>query len=249
MKFIIGLMLMSTVVFGQSPGSSQDLKKDMVNFDQAFIPLWFYVYEGNINKAKSAVFYVNFKWQQLKNRHELSINHADWQDAFSKTDQWLKDAYTAIDHNDTRLALNQLNHARYEMIELRQLYHISYYLDEVYRFQSVVQSVAEIVHDDKLCLLEWNEVESMIGRMNTAWVKLEQTQQNMKAFNLSKEKLQKIKSGKDRIVKHLLIFNNKVKEANQLLLAEAIRPLEREALYQMRLFGKFDSYQSYYASR
>lgn len=249
MRFLILLMMMSTVTLGNVPQRAEDIREDMVYFDQAFIPLWFHVYEGNMSAAKSEVFYVNFKWQQLKNRHGKSSSDGDWQDAFCRAEEWLGDAFMAIDHNDSRLALNQLNHARYEMMELRKKYHIDYYLDEVYRFQEIVQAIAEVVHDDKLCMLEWNEVEAMIGRMNTTWVRITQFELDTRLFDVDRDTKEKLKNGQQRIADELLFFNLQLEQANQLLLAEAIRPLEKDALHQMRLFGKFDAFKTYYASR
>ncbi len=250
MRFLVGLLIMmSTTMFGNVPIPAEDIRQDMVQFDQAFIPLWFHIYEGDLSKAKSEVFYVNFKWQQLKNRYGEASPDGAWQDAFCRTDEWLGDAYAAIDRNDGRLALNQLNHARYELMELRSQYGIAYYLDEVYRFQEIVQAIAEVVHDDKLCLLEWNELEAMIGRMNTNWVRITQQALDMKLYELDRETQLKLQKGQARVAEKLLYFNDQVAKANQLLLAEAIRPLEKEALYQMRLFGKFDAFKTYYASR
>jgi hypothetical protein len=250
MRILVGLIMMtSTIMFGNTSIPAEDIRQDMVQFDQAFIPLWFHIYEGNLSKAKSEVFYVNFKWQQLKNRYGEASDDGAWQDAFCRTEEWLGDAYAAIDHNDGRLALNQLNHARYELMELRSQYGIPYYLDEIYRFQELVQAIAEVVHDDKMCMLEWSELETMIGRMNTNWVRVTQQVLNANLYELDRDTQQKLQKGRSRVAEKLLYFNDQVTEADQLLLAEAIRPLEREALYQMRLFGKFDAFKTYYASR
>lgn len=236
-------------MFGDLSGYTNDIRRDMAQFDQAFIPLWFHVYEGNMTEAKKGVFMVNFKWRQLKNRYGRALEDGMWQDAFCRAEEWLSDAFAAIDQNKERLALNQLNHVRYELMELRSQYNIPYYLDEVYRFQEIVRSVAEVVHDDKLCLLEWSELEAMIGRMNTAWVRVKQLEWEPALYELDRKGQEKIQNTQDRITTHLLNFNEQLAQANQLLLAEAVRPLEREALYQMRLFGKFDAFATYYASR
>lgn len=250
MRILIGLLIMmSTTMFGNVPTPNEDIRQDMAQFDQAFIPLWFHIYEGNMSKAKSSVFYLNFKWQQLKNRHQEASADGAWQDAFCRTDEWLGDAYAAIDHNDSRLALNQLNHARYELMELRSAYGIEYHLDEVYRFQEIVQAIAEVVHDDKLCNLEWNELEVMIGRMNSSWVRINQQAFDVQLYKLDRDAQQKLKNGQSRLNDMLLHFNDQLAAANRLLLAEAIRPIEREALYQVRLHGQFDAFKTYYASR
>ncbi len=249
MKCLMGFILMSTMMMGTAPDVSEDLRRDMAHFDQAFIPLWFHVYEGNMTQAKKQVFVVNFKWQQLKNRYGEALEDGAWQDAFCRAEEWLGDAYAAIDQNKGRLALNQLNHVRYEMMELRSQYNIPYYLDEVYRFQEIVQAVAQVVHDDQLCLLEWNELEAMIGRMNTAWVRVKQLDWDPANYELGRRGQEKIRNTQDRITAYLLSFNEQLPHANQLLLAEAARPLEREALYQMRLFGKFNAFTTYFASR
>lgn len=249
MRLLIGFLLVSTLLLGNAAMASADIKQDMVEFDQALIPLWFHVYEGDMTKAKKSVFYVHFKWQQLKNSHAEASGQVEWRDAFCRTDDWLSDAYAAIHQNNSRLALNQLNHARYEMMELRRQYNIPYYLDEIWQFQEVTRSVAQVVHDEKLGLLEWNELQSMIGRMNTAWVRVRQIDWDAKDFGLDRTTIDKLRANQKRISRQLLLFNEQLRRADRQLLAETVRPLEKAALYQMRLFGKFDAFQTYYASR
>ena len=85
----------------------------MVRFDQAFIPVLMAVDQGDIYKAKSAVFYLEFQWQKLNNQYSnLLSGNEDWQEAFRRVNDWLGDAYFAIDNNDPKLASNQLGHVK-----------------------------------------------------------------------------------------------------------------------------------------
>ena len=80
-KHLLLVILFSSIVACQP----YDLKKAMVHFDQAFIPVLMAVDQGDIYKAKSAVFYLEFQWQKLNNKYgDLLQSNEDWQEAFAE---------------------------------------------------------------------------------------------------------------------------------------------------------------------
>ena len=110
---MIGILVIS---WGFRP---TDMRRAMVRFDQAFIPAWLYAEEGNNFRAKAAVFYLEFRWQRLKNQLENTYQEEEIAYDLQRIGQWLGDAYVAIDDDALDRAFIELEHVKYEMMALR----------------------------------------------------------------------------------------------------------------------------------
>lgn len=229
----------------QLPGN---LVEDMVQFDQAFIPVLYHVKHGKMGEAKKAAFQMRFKWMKLKSRQQDLVNDPNWQDAFCRADDWLDDAVKLIHENESHLAFIQLNQARYEMVELRRQFKIEYYLDYIFQFQEQVQTLAEVLRDEKLYLLEWTDLEVMIGKMNATWIIMRRQQFDPTDFELKLKARNAMTGLQVDIAKALLQFNDIVPEAHQLKMRVAIGQLEEKADQLLQLFGDFEGQPSYYAT-
>jgi len=161
MKKLLPTILALALVFSTNSCDVQSIKEDMVQFDQAYLPVWAYAYEGNLQKAKASVFYLEFQWQRLRGKYQDAMPDESWQETFRRVNDWLGDVYYAIDANELPLALSQLEHVRYELQQLRREYHVDYFLDHLYDFQDELAILTEAANDDMLCLLEWLESERL----------------------------------------------------------------------------------------
>ncbi|MEL7120489.1 MAG: hypothetical protein AAFO07_13645 [Bacteroidota bacterium] len=247
MRLIIMLMLISAVAFGNSDKRISELQKDMLAFDQAYIPLWYQLRSGDIIKAKKQVLYVNFKWQQVRKKYEFAVADIEWTDRFCKANEWLNDAFTSIDFNRPKIAAVQLNHVRYELAALRSHFNIDYPLDAIFNIQEQAEAVLEVVQDDKLCLLEWNELELMVARLNDDWFAFQSKRYDPILFDLNLKDRALMKKYREDIALHLIQVNHAIKGAQQLEMMECVIPLAKTTTALLKLFGEFDAFQTHTA--
>lgn len=248
MRINLILLFLCMTFLGKAETANSKLVKDMVQFDQAFIPVLYHVKNGKMAEAKKATLQMRFYWMKLKNRHQFLVNDPAWEDAFCRADDWIDDALQLMHENEPHLTYIQLNQARYEMTELRRQFKIDYYLDYVFNFQEMVETLSEVLHDEKLYLLEWNQLESMIGRMNATWLMMRRQQLNPADFKFNAKERQRLTSLQLNIAKELLFFNDLTAEAHQLKMRIAIEALEREANNLLLLFGDFEGQPTYFAT-
>ena len=212
-----------------------------MHFDKAFIPTWYYVGLQNVDEAKSSVFYLSFEWQQLENRYGKHLpGDEDWQETFRRVNDWLDEAFRAIDGNCFELAYNQLDHVRYEMMDLRRRHQIDYYLDYLFDFEDTMNEVLEVANDDMLCLMEWNEFESLVHRMNAQWQRALRQEIDGELFKLDPLKLRHLQSNQQLVTSELQAFDEAMKTGDQcevILAGESLRPAYMQVLTK---FGNFN---------
>lgn len=248
MKILLKQLLL--VVFFVSSISCQthDLKKAMVQFDQAFIPVLMATDEGNIYQAKSGVFYLEFQWQKLNKKYgNLLAGNEDWQETFRRVNEWLGDAYFAIDNNNAELACNQLEHVKYELMELRRIQGIDYYLDDLFDFKLITDRITRIAHDDKLKLLEWKEYADLVKATQVSWRIIKSKPVDFQVYELNKEKvllLRKYQNNMSTILDDLVMSLDSADQAAVAKQTQALDPAMRQLI---RLFGNFEEDRTYFA--
>lgn len=248
MRISIILLFLSVTLSGHPEVRSDHLLGSMVQFDKAFIPVLYQTKHNKIVEAKKAALQMRFQWLKLKNRYGDLVKEPAWEDAFCRADEWLGEAVQLIHENEAQLAFIQLNQARYELTELRRIYKIDYYLDEVFRFQEQVQTLSEVIHDEKLYLLEWPYLEKLIGKMNATWFSFTKNTFKPGDYDFNIDKRKRFKALKVNVARELLLFNDTIVEAHQLKMRVAIKALEKEADQLLMLFGNFKGQPTYFAS-
>lgn len=249
MKTLLSITLGITLVFNNFFCQPAGIQKSMVHFDQAFLPVYKYAYEGNMNEAKQAIFFLEFQWQQLRNQHEFARQDANWRNAFSKTDKALGDAYYAIDDNNSRLAFEKLEVAKNAMMALREQYRIDYYLDYLFDFQEAAQLVTETSTDQMLCLMGWGELEDMAQAATNAWRDAQHEPVDVALYELDSEKLMLLKDKMQVVALALDDMNAAMESANRAKVATACKKLEPAYLEVLWMFGNFDASATHYAQR
>ncbi len=249
MRYIILTLLISVSFSVQAENTRfNSMYEEMVRFDQAFIPVYFHVKYKNLTEARKAILPLRFRWNKLKNKYEYLVEEAAWQDAFCRADEWMDQAIDLIHENEAEMAFIQLSQVQFEMSQLRKCYELPYYLDKVYRFQELAQTLSEILHDEKLYLLEWGMIEQYVGQMNSSWISLRRHSMDPKDFNLTFAERKVLQATKVSIARELIFFNDLLAEAHQIKLRVAIKRLEREADTLLMLFGHYKPTDTYIAT-
>lgn len=235
-------------MLGAVQTDQSDIRRDMVHFDQAFIPVWLYVREGNMQKAKSAVFAMEFQWQKLRGKFASTVPEPEWQDAFLRVDGWLSDAYFAIDNNASRVAFNQLEYAKYELRELRRAYKIDYYIDHLYQFQDELDVLTEAANDEMLCMMDWQEFEAMSTAALQHWRTLMVHPFDADLYELETDEENLFREYQSDVESALMTFYAAVETGDREAVATASPQLGDAFMPLLRLFGNFNASRTYYAA-
>lgn len=222
---------------------------DMAEFDKAYIPVLYYVRQGEMDNAKRSVFFLNHSWQKVNRKYKnLNPGNDDWEEAFRMTDAWLSDAYFSIDAVQPKDAYIFLDHVRYQMMELRSQHDIDYYLDNVWEFEASLDLAEEVAIDQMLCLLDYCEFEDIVKDMNEQWKIVEEAKFDAELFNLDPEDLKVLNNQKEKLQEAIIVFNQAVEEMEGENLAMTATFLRQAYLEYLAGFGDFISSKHYYAS-
>ncbi len=206
---IIGFLLVNAC-------QTKDLQKDMIQFDKAYIPLLYHVYHHNAPAAKQAVFSLAFEWQKFNQNYKGHVQGSlDWTETFRMVDGWLQDAFIAVDANQWDLALVQLDHVRFEWMELRMRHRIPYYLDNIWEFQMAYDLVIEVAKDPYLCLLEWQEFEALVTDLNNLWYPAEKEMPAVAIWGWDQATFEKFEADRRIIAQCLADFTASVECADR----------------------------------
>ncbi|MFK7773122.1 MAG: hypothetical protein AB8F94_13325 [Saprospiraceae bacterium] len=224
------------------------LLQDMAEFDKAYIPVLYYVRQGEMANAKKSVFFLNHSWQKINRKYKnLNPENDDWQEAFRMTDAWLSDAYFSIDAMQPRDAYIFLDHVRYQMLELRIQNGIDYYLDDVWEFEASLDLVEEVAVDQMLCLLDYSEFEEIVKDLNEQWNIVKKAKVDGELFDLDADGLIALKNQKKKMQEAIIVFNQAVEEMEGENLAMTATFLRQAYLEYLAGFGDFISSKHYYA--
>lgn len=246
---LVALMLVALKADCRTPlQSSNDIRKEFVRFDQAFLPVLFYVAEGNSYEAKRAVFHLGYHWQQLRQRYEMNMPQPNWRNTFRAVDKQLNAAFFAIDANRYEEAFIQLEAVKHTLSLLRITYNIDYYLDYVYNFQASTTAFNETVQDEMLDMLQWEDVMEMSVELNHKWniVLAQHFDANLYEFN--KDQAWKLRTTQLGVTEALEELNTAMDCADRDVVVNASKKLNLALLEMLRLFGNFEAAATYYAN-
>ncbi len=248
MKALLPITLLVTLLFSTLQCQPVEVRKGMAQFDQAFLPVLLYAYAGDMHQAKRAIFYLEFRWQRLQDQSSYYTNKdKDWRETFERINQWLGDAYYAIDANCQDIALAELEHVRYELLTLRERQHLDYYLDYLYNFQYSTDVLRETAGDEMLCLLEWGDLEQQAATMNTYWQQVLAQTVDADMFELDAQKLGLLQQ-RLRDMSHIMAqINTALDAADRRLVEAACEKIEPTFLDILRVFGNFNASATYFA--
>ena len=169
MRFFLSGFVLSILLFLSC--NQNEIKSDMIKFDQAFIPLSHFVRQGELHKAGEVLPALNLQWKSIAQRYGEKEDSDDWQETFRRIDNWFYSLYQAIDQKEQAWAMAQVEHIRYELIDFRNRNNISYYLDQVFEFQVALDIVNERAQDHVLCWHTWDEFVEQVNEAKQAWAK------------------------------------------------------------------------------
>jgi hypothetical protein len=146
------------------------IKKDMVRFDEAFVPVFYHVYYSDLEKASNAMYLLDSRWQQFNDKYQILFRgDVDGLERLRYIDDWHCDANDAIIRGDRHTALMQLDHIRYEMMEIRRSYKMEYFLDYLWDFEGGLTMLAEASCEDNTLICSANEIAFLVEETQYLW--------------------------------------------------------------------------------
>jgi hypothetical protein len=245
MKIFIrtSILLLATLLMTSS--AKRDVRPGMVQFDQAFLPALDYTLQANAHDAKKAVFYLEFRWRQLRN--QLASHYPGEKETLRRIDNWLGDAYYAIDANRPYTAANQLEHVKYELMVLRGHHGIDYYLDDLYDFQGGLELLTEAAADEMLCMMEWGEFVALSKELRLEWQYIKQKPFDTELYEFDQKAVKQLKYEQRAMTEALYAFAKATNRADRKVAEAFAKDLLLHFNEVLRLFGDYQSTQTYFA--
>ncbi|HMO40793.1 MAG TPA: hypothetical protein PKC76_05845 [Saprospiraceae bacterium] len=247
MKTLLTFSIASVLLLTNFVCQPLDIRKGMVQFDQAFLPVLMHTRQGDMNEAKKAVFYLDFQWQRLRNQYEFSHTEHEWREAFRQINEHLGKAYQAIDANQPALALWQLESVRQEWTNLRTRYRIDYYLDYLYDFQEAADLLTETATDEMLCLQAWEDLEKMAAETAAAWQEVRYYPLDADLYELDADKIELLRARMQTVAAVLQNMEKAIETADRAQVAAVCTRLQPAFLKVLWVFGNDNASTTYYA--
>ena len=137
------LVLAMLAAAGTARSSEDGLVKDMVHFDQAYIPVLAMTSDEKLVPARRALANLLPVWQSFKSRHYADTRgDAQWQSNLDEVGRHI-DASEKIIRRGTNLkeAHEELEHIRFVLMQLRERHGIDYYIDHLTRFHEPMETI------------------------------------------------------------------------------------------------------------
>ncbi len=247
MKSFISPVLILFILFTFT-SCKERLVKDMMQFDQAFIPAFYYVYKNDVDKAQIAMLQLNRQWQTFNTKYTDKVVFSEsWQESIRLIDQWLEGSNCALKDGHLEEALFQLDHARYEMADIRWRANIPYYLDYVWDLEGAIDVAVQTATDPMIDLMDWRDFVEISGEVQDAYIQLSLQTIDKQLLHSSTINPPLFKKRQLELKEKIDAFITAVDCADGCLFAEAAQQLEPAYLNFLMLFGDFESIQTYYA--
>ena len=239
------------VLFLLTISSCEDkhVRNDMIKFDRAFIPVFYYTSIGDLPAAEKAMYPLMSRWQHYQSpAHFVNKESKDWNETVRLIGAWLEGANCALQEKDAYRALIQLDHARYELADLRFRSDMDdYYLDYVWDLEASMYMVIDVANDPLIDLLEFNEFELLSEELEKAWINVMNNSYDDGLIECTPDELRYINYQKEKFNLALLGLFESIDSADRCRFADAALALEPAYLNFMARFGDFDSAETFFA--
>lgn len=142
MRQLFGLLLL-TVICSVPIADASDIGEDMVELDQAYIPVLVLMSEGRADLAIKAMRVARDRWASFKNKnYKLNTTDANWRKDLDLVDALIWEAQSIIEGGrQLALAHESLERMNKIMMNLRRRNGIDHYFDRVTAFRDPLNAI------------------------------------------------------------------------------------------------------------
>jgi hypothetical protein len=242
-QFPVYMALVTLMYSCDQPG----IKKDMVQFDKAYVPVFYYVYKNELGKASQSMFLLDARWQQFQNKYQNQFGEdLDGMERLRYIDGWLSDANDAILRDDQYAALVQLDHIKYEMMEIRRSFKIEYFLDYLWDFEGALSMLSESSCEDNNLVCSADELAFLINETQFLWEMALSAESSPFSKVFNKKEITLFKKYKKEVSENMKLVEAQ-KYGSHKKLETAVDKTFDSFLNLLTLFGDFDSASTFYA--
>ncbi len=238
---MLTLILLLQVWIVNPDNTQTTIQEDLIKLDQAFIPVWYYAYQADLEAATKANVVLQSEWRKFIVKYKLTAPlHAEWQEHVDRINAWLEQVDCDLEDKDIDFAYIHLDHAKYEMINLRKKYDLNYFIDDLYSLHESVAFVKEVIMDDMLCLLEWTQLEDLINQTILQWQEMAPVNYNIEDAEFDFSKISFVELRSKELNVQLSQLDKAIEKADQCYLQEVVQPIEPTVMELISCFGRFD---------
>jgi hypothetical protein len=142
-RTVILATMMIAVVFTATGFAADDLMKDFVSFDRAFIPPLAFTNQEKVNPSKKGMAILKEYWNTFKAKHyEANPEDPHWKKDLDGTEKRILKAGSIVaSGKDLMEAHEILEEIRYVLMNLRKRNGIDYYLDHLSEFHEHMEAI------------------------------------------------------------------------------------------------------------
>ncbi len=245
MKFLFQYPVYFTLVVLMFSCSKPGIKKDMVHFDEAYVPVLYFAQKSELDKASNSMFLLDARWQEFQNKYQIQFSKdIDGLERLRYINDWLGDANDAILRDDQYTTLIQLDHIRYEMMEIRRSYNIEYFLDYLWDFEGALSMLAEASCEDNTLVCSADELAFLVDETKYLWEMVRDTD---KFPFTNKTDLALLEQYKKEVSENMKLVEAE-KYSSYKNLEAAVGKTFESYLNLLTLFGDFDSAETFFAN-
>jgi hypothetical protein len=221
----------------------------MVQVDRAYIPVIYYLEQGDVHSAKRALFCLERQWKKFSRNYAEVYQDDDWSEGFRKIGDWIEGGKLAIRKKDIQLASAQIENLKYEMMCLRESKGLSSYFDYLWKFEETLFMIEDMVNDPKINLYEWNEMEGFVNELNKHWVFFEKQQYDPVRLLIIEVNEKEVIESQALMTKTLIDFTKVLLSADRIKLQKAAMRLRPVYFKVLHAYGDFETTKIYYADK
>lgn len=242
MKPLFKVPLIFAVLFLINACNQDDFKKDMVLFDKAFIPALYYIYLEDLDKAEFAFQNLKSEWNRIQDRYTPTTSkYKHWSDLVIRLERWMEEAECAIKDGEVKHAFVQLDHVRYEWMDLRYRKNMETKIDYIWDFDAALDIAVETAHDPMIELYDWKEFVTMNYEVADAWETLSTIPTLGEDLLLTNEEVQTIKEMELKMEHQIEEYLEVVYEADLEEIRTELIGVRNSYLDYLKVFGDFDA--------
>jgi len=241
MKNLILYITLILFLFPLNACNNSLTKKEMIQLDKSLVPVFYYVYQGDLANTRLAMQPLNKQWEVYKSQYNGTNKfQQEWTHSIERADAWMEQTNLALEDGDLYGVLIQLDHARYEMMDLRWRMGMDYYLDGLWELEASISVAVDVASSPILGILGWEEFEDLCDDVWIVWSQLKKQSIEQRMYDLSNEDLQVLAQREQDLEMAIVQFLKAVDQKDGFEFAESLKQLEPAYLELLKTLGDFD---------
>ena len=241
LNYVLILVLCSLATTAKA---DSELVKDMIKFDQLYIPVLALTSLGEVQGSRVAFASLEPVWLAFKNKYySSSVNDPSWKKDFDKVNGYIKSSKN-IRMKGTNLsqAHEQLEHVRVIFMGLRNRNGINYYIDHLTRFHEPMENIVLTVKGKTADTLSNKDVDTIKQTLPGAidlWHKASDSRFDANLYGFNKNKVKMLKSTIKKEQTALMHLQQAIKENNKNRIIKTSLAIKPNFAKIFKAFGHF----------